>query len=118
MGGSGDLKAAEIKNLHWLISSPNIYQVVIGKDGFPSAMTVPDPRAFSLHKLWLSKQVNRQAVRKQRDLDQAIAVASLTVKYLPQYEFKASELRMFPKTLLTEAEKNIAGLELPSGFDV
>lgn len=118
MGGPGDLKAAEIKNLHWLISSPKIFQVAIGEDGFPAAMAVPDPRAFSLHKLWLSKQVNRQAVKKQRDHDQAVAVASLIVKYLPQYEFNASELRMFPKTLLTEAEKSISGLELPSGFDI
>ena len=99
MGGPGNLKAAEIKNLHWLISSHKIYQVVIGEDGFPSAMSVPDPRAFSLHKLWLSKQVKRNAVKKQRDHDQAIAVADLIVKYLPQYKFKASELCMFPKDL-------------------
>jgi hypothetical protein len=118
MGGSGDLRAAEIRNLHWLISSPKIYQVVIGQDGFPAAISAPDPRAFSLHKLWLSKQVNRQAVKKQRDHDQAIAVANLVVKYLPQYKFKASELRMFPKALLAEAEKSMSDLELPSGFDV
>jgi len=92
--------------------------VVIGEDGFPSAMSVPDPRSFSLHKLWLSKQVNREAVKKQRDHDQAIAVASLIVKYLPQFKFKASELRMFPKALLTEAAKSVSELELPSGFNV
>ncbi len=85
LGGSGDLRAAEIKNLHWLISSPKVYQVVIGQDGFPAAMSVPDPRSFSLHKLWLSKQVNRKAVKKQRDHDQAIAVANLVVKYLPAF---------------------------------
>jgi hypothetical protein len=118
MGGPEDLKAAEIKNLHWLISSPKIYQVVIGEDGFPAAMSAPDPRAFALHKLWLSKQVNREAVKKQRDHDQALAVANLIVKYLPQYQFKATELRMFPKALLIDAEKNISDLELPSGFDV
>ena len=33
-------------------------------------------------------------------------------------KFKVSELRMFPKALLAEAEKSIAGIELPSGFDV
>ena len=118
MGGPGDLKAAEIKNLHWLISSPKIYQIVIGEDGFPAAISAPDPRAFALHKLWLSKQVKRDAVKKQRDFDQAIAVANLIVKYLPQYKFKATELRMFPKKLLTEAEKNLTEIELPPGFDM
>jgi hypothetical protein len=116
MGGPGDLKAAEIKNLHWLISSPKIYQVVIGEDGFPAAISAPDPRAFALHKLWLSKQTRRNAVKKQRDNDQALAVANLIVKYLPQYQFKATELRMFPKAILKEAEKDISELELPSGF--
>ena len=101
-----------------MISSPKIYQIVIGEDGFPAAMSVPDPRAFALHKLWLSKQVRRDPVKKQRDVDQAIAVANLIVKYLPQYKFKASELRMFPKYILTEAEKNLTEIELPSGFDM
>ncbi|MDX2501789.1 MAG: GSU2403 family nucleotidyltransferase fold protein [Deltaproteobacteria bacterium] len=117
MGGPGDLKAAEIKNLHWLISSPKVYQIVIGEDGFPAAISAPDPRAFALHKLLLSKQTRRAAVKKQRAHDQAIAVANWIVKYLPQYEFKATELRMFPKAILTEAEKDISELELPSGFD-
>lgn len=117
MGGSGDLKAAEIKNLHWLISSPKIHQIVIGEDGFPAAISAPDPRAFALHKLWLSKQDRRDPIKKQRDHDQAIAVARLIVKYLPQYKFEATELRMFPKAILTEAGKDITELELPPGFD-
>ena len=118
MGGSDDLRAAEIKNLYWLISSPKIKQIVIGEDGFPAAMSVPDPRAFSLHKLWLSKQIKRKPIKKKRDYDQAITIASLIVKYLPQYKFKAAELRMFPKALLAEAERSMADVELPSGFDV
>ncbi len=118
MGGPGDIKAAEIKNLQWLISSPKIYQVVVGEDGFPAAISAPDPRAFALHKLWLSKQVRRAAIKKQRDHDQALAVANLIVKYLPQYRFEANELRMFPKGILKEAEKNISELELPPGFDI
>jgi len=117
MGGPDDLRAAEIRNLHWLISSPKINQVVIGEDGFPAAMSAPDPRAFALHKLWLSKQDNREAVKKKRDYDQAMAAANLVVKYLPQYKFKAAELRMFPKALLTEAEKSMSDVDLPSGFE-
>ena len=118
MGGPGDLKAAEIKNLQWLISSPKIYQIAIGEDGFPTAIAAPDPRAFALHKLWLSKQTNREAVKKQRDYDQALAVANLVVNYLPQYKFKTNELRMFPRAILAEAEKDLTEIELPPGFDM
>jgi hypothetical protein len=107
-GVSYDLKAAEIRNLHWLIASPKMSQVVIGDDGHPAAMTVPDPRSFALHKLWLSEQPDRESVKKQRDCDQGIAVSNLIVNYLPQYKFNASELRMFPKTVFSEAKKYLS----------
>ena len=56
MGGPVDLEAAKIRNLQWLISSPNFSPVVIGEDGYPASLLAPDPRTFALHKLWLSKQ--------------------------------------------------------------
>jgi len=64
MGVSGDVEAAEIRNLHWLISSPKFSQVVIGEDGLPAMMTGPDPRAFALHKIWLSHQKDRDPLKK------------------------------------------------------
>jgi hypothetical protein len=94
-------------------SVPRSFRAV-NRDGFPAAISAPDPRAFALHKLWLSKQARREAVKKQ----QAIAVANLIVKYLPQYKFKATELRMFPKAILAEAEKDTSESELPPGFDM
>ena len=117
MGGPNDLRAAEIKNLHWLVSSPKISQVVIGDDGYPAALSVPDPRSFALHKMWLSNQANREPVKKKRDHDQGVAVASLIVRYLPQYEFKSSELRMFPKTVLSEFQKHMSDFDFPNSFD-
>ena len=59
-------------------------------------MIVFDPRAYALHKFWLSSQDDREPVKKQRDQGQAIAVGKLVVEYLPQYRFDASGLRMFP----------------------
>lgn len=96
IGGLGDLEAIEIRNLHWLISSPKFSQIVIGDDGRPAPMIVPDPRAFALHKFWLCNQDDREPVKKQRDRAQAMAVGRLVVEHLPQYRFDASELRMFP----------------------
>jgi hypothetical protein len=105
MGGAGDLMAAEIRNLHWLISLPKFSQVVIGNTGYPPPMVTPDPRAFALHKLWISQQIDREPVKKQRDRDQAKAIAQLVVQYLPQYQFAISELRMFPKEVVLDAKK-------------
>jgi len=103
MGGKEDLQAAEIMNLKWLLSSPKISQVVIGDDGQPALMVVPDPRAFALYKLWLSEQEDREPLKKKRDLNQALAVAQTVIDYLPQYKFESSVLRMFPKHIVQKA---------------
>jgi len=116
IGGSEDLRAAEIRNLQWLISSPKLSQVVIGDDGYPALLVVPDPRSFALHKLWLSKQPDRESVKKERDRHQAATVISMVLQYLPQYQFQEAELRMFPKEIVDDAKKKVADLNPPVGL--
>ncbi len=116
MGGEGDLEAAEIRNLQWLASSPKFRQIVIGEDGYPAAMACPDPRAFALQKFWMSAQPDRNPLKKQRDRNQAIAVAHLVLKYLPQHAFAPQELRMFPKEVVDAATVDLSGHDLPPGF--
>ena len=41
-----------------------------------------DPRAFALHKLWLSRRHDRNARQKPRDKAQAIAVATICISHL------------------------------------
>jgi len=117
LGEPGDLVATEIRNLQWLVSSPKFSQVVIGEDGYPALMIVPDPRAFALHKLWMNEQRDREPVKKVRDRDQAVAVAKLVLQYLPQYRFNASELRMFPLDVVQSGERVVEELQSPSGLD-
>lgn len=117
MGDKEDLAAAEIRNLQWLVSSPKFSQTVIGDDGFPATMVVPDPRAFALHKLWLSRQQDREPIKKARDRDQSLAVCRLILQYLPDYKFNPDELRMFPKDIVNETLAAIKETQLPSGYD-
>ncbi len=99
-------------NLHFLTASPKFSQVVIGKDGGPATMVVPDPRAFALNKLWLSRQDDREETRRICDRSQALAVAALVLRYLPQYDFFSTELDMFPQELAPDAAQFAAGVEL------
>jgi hypothetical protein len=117
MGGPDDLKAAEIRSLNWLISSPKFSQVIIGEDGYPVSMVVPDPRVFSIHKVWLSEQTDREPVKKKRDDDQGLAIALLVIKYMPQYKFESSALRMLPKDVVQKLNKKIAKLDLDTELD-
>lgn len=94
----------EAGHLQYLAASPKLSQVVIGQDGGPATMVVPDPRAFALHRLWLSQQEDREAAHRARNLRQALAVAELVLRYLPQYDFSSSELDMFPRDLMRDAD--------------
>jgi hypothetical protein len=116
MGIADDLVAAEIRNLQWLVSAPKFSQIVIGDDGFPGTMVVPDPRAFAIHKLWLSQQADREPVKRERDHSQASAVCKLILQYFPEVEFKPEELRMFPKALVSDAVRAFHRSDLPPGY--
>lgn len=123
VGNEADLKAADIEHLDWYLSAPKLRQIVIGEDGFPAPFTVPDPRVFALHKLWLSKQLARDPLKKPKDRMQAFLVAELTAGYLPQFKFSKPELRMLPREVaqladeLVDRAKTEVRSKLPSGFE-
>lgn len=108
----------EAGNLQFLTASPKFSQVVIGKDGGPATMAVPDPRAFALNKLWLSQQEDREETRRRDDRSQALAVAALVLRYLPQYDFLATDLDMFPQDLAPDPGQWAAGGELTGEEDL
>ena len=116
MGANGDMVAVEVQNLQWLVSSPKLNQVVIGDDGYPALMVVPDPRAFALHKLWLSLQSDREPIKRKRDKEQALAVCLLVLHYLPHLAFRSEELKMFPKSVVRAAAEALKASDLPPGY--
>ena len=83
-----DLVATEVPGLQWLLHTPKIDAIAIDEDGWPVPMRVPDPRAFALHKAWLSGLPSRETIKKPRDLDQARAVALLVREEMPQLSFE------------------------------
>lgn len=78
-----DLVAAEVPGLQWLLNAPKLNAVAIDEDGWPVPFRSPDPRAFALHKAWLSQQLDRDPIKKPRDLAQARAVAEAINEYMP-----------------------------------
>lgn len=107
----GDLVVASIPNLDWLLNAPKFTATIMDQDGFPLLITCPDPRAYALHKVWLSKQPNRSPAKAQRDLAQAYAVAKLVHERMPHLPMKAELLRQFPFELSQSLEN------LPLGFE-
>jgi hypothetical protein len=101
--GKGDLQPSPITGLVWLENAPAISQPVLDAKGFPVIMNVPDPRAFAIHKLWLSKQPMRGAAKARRDEAQAFAVAALVISELKHLPFDGRALRMMPREIVAEA---------------
>ena len=106
-----DLVAAEVPSLQWLLNSPRIEATVIAADGKPVLMRSPDPRAFAIHKAWLSSQPDREPAKKGRDLSQARLVLQLLLDYLPQYPISERHLRYFPQAMIHQALQTLSGFK-------
>jgi len=102
---------AETGDLTALMSAPRFSQVVIGTRGDPVTMVVPDPRALALNLLWLSQQQDREPAKRSRDRGQAMALAELILRYLPQYDFFSAQLHLFPPEVLRPAEGLVEGYD-------
>jgi hypothetical protein len=112
LDAGGPAVPAESGDLTYLLSAPKFSQVVIGQRGTPATMTVPDPRALALHKLWLSQQEGREPAQRHQDRLQAMALAELTLRYLPQYDFFSSQLHLFPPEVARLAQELVEGYEI------
>jgi len=107
----------ELGDLAALAHSPKFSQVVIDRRGEPATMTVPDPRALALHKLWLSQQEDREPWKRTRDRLQAAALAELILRYLPQYHFFSAELQWFPAEVSRLPENLVEGYEMAADLE-
>jgi hypothetical protein len=94
----GDFEPASIEGLQWLLNAPKFEEVAIAEDGRSLLISCVDPRAFALHKLWLSRRENRQGVKRRRDELQARAVAAVATQYMG-LRFERRELTSLSKEL-------------------
>ncbi len=102
IGDETDLVASPIASQRWIASSPKVEQIIIGEDGFPAPMVVPDPRAFVIHKWWLSQKAYREKIKARRDEKQALVLAEIIQNFLPNFPFEPEELKMFPNSMICD----------------
>ncbi len=93
-----DLEAAPIFGLQWLVNSPRFRCVGVGQDGYPVPLVTVDPRAFALHKMWISDSDMRDPVKRRRDRSQAAVVAQLCHTYF-NLAFDTDDLQSLPAKL-------------------
>jgi hypothetical protein len=98
MKAGADLEATPMPGTEWLLSAPHFEQTIIGEDGRPLRIVVPEPRTFALHKLWVSERDDRHPVKRPRDVAHARVVAELVRTYLRK-PFLVKEMSWLPKEL-------------------
>lgn len=101
-----DLEGASIFGLAWLVNSPKLDAVALDERGYPVRLAVIDPRAFALHKAWLSAREGRDPLKAPRDREQANVVATIATRYL-KLPFDSHELDAIPKELRALASQLI-----------
>lgn len=100
---SDDIAAVSIAGLSWLESAPPFEAVVVDERGSPARLVAVDPRVFVAHKLWLSRRIDRDPLRRRRDAVQAATVGRLVSRYLPHLAYDAAQLRMLPRDVFEAA---------------
>jgi len=98
-----DIWPAAIFDMNWLLSLPCVEHPIVALDGSMAMGRTIDPRAFALHKAWLSRKDNRDPLKTDRDLGQAKAVGRLIQDRLPQFEI--ADIPSFPSSLLNLAKR-------------
>ena len=101
-----DLVGAEFEGLQWLVNAPKVDGIVIGEDGIPLRCWSVDPRAFALHKVWVSELPEREPLKRGRDQVQAQEVARIARHYLGMkfQDAVLSSLPAFMRQLINRLE--------------
>jgi len=82
MKAGADLEATPMPGIEWLLRAPQFEQTIIGGDGGPLRIVVPEPRTFALHKLWVASRDDRDPLKRPREAAHARVVAQLVRTYL------------------------------------
>lgn len=101
-----DLHPVAIDTLKWHVSAPHYDAVVFDEQGMPLRVATVDPRAFVLHKWFVSRQPDREPMKRIRDENQARLVASMIrneLPFLPFLPLTRTISRIFPRTLQVQA---------------
>lgn len=98
MRPTGDVEAQPIGGIEWLLTGSPFENVVVGADGIPFRMIVPEPRTFALHKLWVSRQDSRNPLKSVKDAAHARIVAKLAQRHLG-LAISTKEMPWLPTTL-------------------
>jgi hypothetical protein len=109
-----DLEAIEVPRLEMIVDAPRFGEIAVSEDGLPVWMAAADPRWWCAHKLWLSTQPKREAIKRHRDRDQAHAVAEMLAHAWTSVDLSDEALAAIPTGLRVALRQAVEGAEAPA----
>ena len=94
------IKPIPLIQQEWLLMGRHVSHVVVAMDGSPARLEVPDPRYFALQKIWMSRQEDRNPLKRPKDLAQGIAVLGAVQEAMPQFPLDDEFEAALPEPLL------------------
>ena len=79
-----DFWVVQARRANVLLDSPGFSAVIVATNGTMARMNTVHPATFVAFKRWMANQIEREALKRRRDVLQAEAVQTLLDEYLPQ----------------------------------
>lgn len=98
----------DLPEQEWLLLGQPLRHVVASLDRTPTALVVPDPRFFALHKSWLSLKPGRDPLKAPKDRRQAELVWSW-LSSMPRYAIDADFQASIPAELKAHQQRLDSG---------
>ena len=97
-----DVLALDMEGMQWLENSRIFKSMVIGLSGKCALLSTIHPLEFSVYKNWLSKQADRNILKKNRDYQQSQLVTQLIQEYMLNIDINEELMKMkhFKKELV------------------
>lgn len=78
-----------------LLNSPRFSGMIVSSSGHMARMHTVSPVAFAAFKRWLAERLDRDPMKRQRDILQAVLAEELVEEYLPHLLFRTGEQLQF-----------------------
>jgi hypothetical protein len=99
-----DILNLEMEGMQWLENSRIFKSMVIGEDGKCAVLSTIHPLEYAVYKNWLSKQLDRNIHKKNRDYEQSKLVTELIKNYMVNIdmEVELEKMKHFKSSVVEE----------------
>lgn len=84
-----DIIGLDMEGMQWLESTKIFKSLIIGDNGEVAYLKTINPLDFAIYKLWLSSRIDREPIKRERDLKQSRLVTKLIEEYMLDIEIKS-----------------------------